>query len=158
MVYSETPIGSDNDSPRSSGWQRIPLTSPRDMNALAVVPPAAPFQDSPYRPLRPEHVRPAIMRHRPIYRSEHPAIMRGRFFYTKEDDMKLVKFGLEQHESGFSPNGQRAWQFAENIELLQGRSWQSMEGRWKNYIRPSWNMIYPEYIEWLKTICTLAAV
>lgn len=137
-----------HQSPRPQSPQ--PPIPRREYDAL-VVAPVAPFQNAPFRPLRPQHVRPTIMRERPIYRDEHAAIVRGRFFYTTEEDMKIIDFYIARGDMGYSANGQKLWKDAERAQLLQGRSWQSMEGRWKKYIRPNWEAVSHEYARWRET-------
>ena len=57
---------------------------------------------------------------------------RRRLLYTKDDDLKIVRFILE---SRHSPNGQILWKKAEDENLVPGRSWQSLEGRFKKNLK-----------------------
>ena len=59
--------------------------------------------------------------------------------YSLEEDMTLIDH-VNKHRGifGMSPNGQNLWKKAEANKLLGGRTWQSMEGRWKKQIRPRW--------------------
>lgn len=75
-----------------------------------------------------------------LTRHEHFALSRGRMTYSEEEDFELIKFIIERHRVGMSPNGQNLWKIAEKEKLLKGlRSWQSMEGRWKKTLRNKWS-------------------
>lgn len=77
-------------------------------------------------------------------------LFHGRTYYQEEDDMKIIDYveaGLSK--PGYSANGQKFWKQAVNIGLIPGKTWQSLEGRWKKSIKPRWNDFFePKYRAW----------
>ena len=49
---------------------------------------------------------------------------------------------------GLSANGKKLWMLAEENELIPGRTWQSMEGRYKKHLRVKWADVFPKYMVW----------
>jgi hypothetical protein len=82
-----------------------------------------------------------------------PIPLRGRTFFSDEDDMKLVEHIVKhmvngKPRPGFSANGQKLWKLAEEQDIVPGRTWQSMEGRYKKHLRVKWAEVYPKYEAW----------
>jgi|LauGreDrversion4_2_1035121.scaffolds.fasta_scaffold12853_4 hypothetical protein len=86
----------------------------------------------------------------PVRRSITPASIsrvswsRRRLLYTKEDDLKIVRFILE---SQHSPNGQILWKKAADENLIPGRTWQSLEGRYKKNLKYRFEALVVEAAE-----------
>jgi len=52
---------------------------------------------------------------------------------------------------GLSPNGQKLWMNAENRDLLPGRTWQALEGRYKKYLRKNWVDVLVKHSRWARS-------
>lgn len=98
----------------------------------------------------------------------HWSESRGRVNFTDEDDYKIIRFVEKAHAElerramekaaginvkystkVYSANGQQLWHQAVAANLLPGRTWQGIEGRFKKYIKGNWDTIMPSYRRWL---------
>jgi hypothetical protein len=91
---------------------------------------------TPERPTRPlESFVPGVPR-----RFQDPIPLRGRHFFSTQDDYAIIDYVIENSQRpGMSPNGQNLWKKAEMEGRFPGRTWQSLEGRYKKHIRPRWD-------------------
>ena len=88
--------------------------------------------ERPTRPLQP--CIPGVPR-----RFQDPIPLRGRNFFSTQDDYSIIDYILENSQRpGMSPNGQNLWKKAEMEGRFPGRTWQSLEGRYKKHIRARW--------------------
>lgn len=107
----------------------------------------SPFQNrlqaqSPKKPLMP-------FRPYPIKRDADPMILRGRQFYLLFDDLRIIDFILSEATVGATANGENLWREAERLQLIPGRSDQSMRGRYMKTIRRKWDQYYQShYRQW----------
>ena len=82
-----------------------------------------------------------------IDRKQDPIPSRGRELYSHDDDMLLVRYVLNNSSRG-SANGNILWERAERENVVDGRTWQSMQGRYKKHLRDKWPALLKDYDEW----------
>ena len=130
-----TPRGSIASRDRSRSRSRSPEQFNRRMSVVSPTGTARPFRENP------------------INRLADPFIMRGREFYSKDDDMRILDYIHESYEIGggrvkYNPNGNQFWIEAQHRNLIPGRSDQSMRGRYLKTIRAQYQERLMEYVRW----------
>ncbi len=80
-------------------------------------------------------------------RKQDPIPSRGRELYSHDDDMRLVHYILNHSNTG-SANGDILWYRAERENVVDGRTWQSMQGRYKKHLRFKWDQLMEDYDKW----------
>lgn len=119
-------------TPRWSLLSRERSRSPQRM-------PAVPANPPPKRPFREE----------PITRFDDPFIIRGRDLYDDEDDFRILDFVHDARETlKYSANGTQLWVYAKSVNLIPGRSDQSLRGRYLKFLRPQINEKRQAYVDW----------
>lgn len=133
------------------GQTRSPeRTQATQRSTSATQPPRSP---SPNRPVANQQIVSPFSRRqlewprRGIDRFQDPIPLRGRELFTHDDDMRIVGYIL-RNRGGYSPNGDQLWQAAEAENLVNGRTWQSIQGRYKKHLRHKWNQLLDEYQRW----------
>lgn len=121
------------ESPIRSDVPPLPVSSPRsDIPPL----PVESYMWTPERQTRPQQsFVPGVPK-----RYQDPIPLRGRNFFSDEEDLRIIDFIVENiNRPGMSPNGQNLWKKAERDNRFPGRTWQSLEGRYKKHIRDRWD-------------------
>lgn len=71
-----------------------------------------------------------------IDRYQDPIPLRGRMLYSAKDDDHLIAYAISHWGlDTTSPYGDLLWKQAEKEELIPGRTWQSMRGRFMKHLR-----------------------
>ena len=145
-----TSEGANNRPGKASQSPKGIVSSDVNRETSAAAPPRSPS------PNRPQTTRAAVSpfsrRTLPwprtgVDRFEDPIPLRGRELFSRDDDMVIVGYIL-RNRGPYSANGDRFWQIAADENLVNGRTWQALQGRYKKTLRHSWNQLLEEYQRW----------
>lgn len=132
---------------RSQSPPRSP--SPRPRARQTQNGPQSPARGNPEVPISPFKKRTLPWPRVGIDRYQDPIPLRGRELYTHDDDMAIVDFiQVNWNNARMSPNGNNLWRAAEAADIVPGRTWQSLQGRYKKTLRYKWGQLMQEHQRW----------
>ena len=177
-VNMQFPLAPAVNERRKKERKRMRLAASESSNAVPATSPAVPMSPtrtstaaapvSPYPLGRvPSPVRPYT--EIPISMSTSWFEIRGRTRFTQEDDFLIIRRINAEHKEVarraqakaagkkvkyevpvYSANGQQFWHKVVAEDLIPGKSWQALEGRYKKYIRGNYAKIEPFFMAWYR--------